>query len=282
LWGEPVAPTAPPPLEDLIGEYVHLIRPQSKSRQIRAEQMRELERNLNLSAAPDKTKIGIIQDAERVNESGMNAFLKTLEEPPSQSLLLLLTSRPERLLDTVLSRCINVPLLSDGKILTIEGIEQLESTLQASMDQPPGYARALAAKTAFTTLLDQRKAAIAKEYDLAYKEEVATYKKTSEGNWLKDREDHYKALTESEYLGEREHLTDWLIAWLGDALRQKEGITDNLACPDSAPITAALAQKESTHSLLERIEALNKTRSLFETNAHEALVLETGFLNAFS
>lgn len=281
LWGEPTEPTPPPALDDLIGEFVTLVRPQSKSRMIKVDDMRGLEHNLQLSAPPSKTKIAVIKDAERVNEAGMNAFLKTLEEPPSQSLIFLLTSRPERLLDTILSRCISVPLIAKDSAITFDGLPELEEALRNAMTSPPGYARALAAKAAFTQLLEQKKAEITKRQEAAYKEETLTYKKTSEGDWLKERENYYKALTESEYIGERELLTDWLTAWLGDALRQKEGITDHLACPNSATATARLAATESVHSLLKRIDALNKTRANLETNAHEALVLETGFLNAF-
>ena len=40
-----------------------------------------------------------------MNEEAMNAFLKTLEEPPAESHIVLVTSRPDSLLPTVLSRC---------------------------------------------------------------------------------------------------------------------------------------------------------------------------------
>ena len=50
-------------------------------------------------------KVGIISDADRMNVASANKLLKTLEEPPKQSLLLLLTSSADALLPTILSRC---------------------------------------------------------------------------------------------------------------------------------------------------------------------------------
>jgi DNA polymerase-3 subunit delta' len=54
-------------------------------------------------------KVAIVADAHRLNVAAANAFLKTLEEPPPDSLIILLTSRPSSLLSTVRSRCQKVP-----------------------------------------------------------------------------------------------------------------------------------------------------------------------------
>jgi DNA polymerase-3 subunit delta' len=50
-------------------------------------------------------KVFIVDEAELIDENGQNALLKTLEEPPSRTFLILVTSRVERMLPTVLSRC---------------------------------------------------------------------------------------------------------------------------------------------------------------------------------
>ena len=54
-------------------------------------------------------KVAIVADAHRLNVAAANALLKTLEEPPPDSLIILLTSRPSSLLSTVRSRCQKVP-----------------------------------------------------------------------------------------------------------------------------------------------------------------------------
>ena len=58
-------------------------------------------------------KVGIICDADRMNAESQNALLKTLEEPPPQTLLILTTGNPSALLPTTRSRCQLVPLLTN-------------------------------------------------------------------------------------------------------------------------------------------------------------------------
>lgn len=61
------------------------------------------------------TKVVVIDDADAMNQSASNAFLKTLEEPPDESLLVLITARQDALPETIRSRCsrINFLPLSD-------------------------------------------------------------------------------------------------------------------------------------------------------------------------
>ena len=61
----------------------------------------------NLSRKPSRggRKIGIIDDADRLNEEGANCLLKTLEEPPPRSLLILLSNNASSQLPTIRSRC---------------------------------------------------------------------------------------------------------------------------------------------------------------------------------
>ncbi len=54
-------------------------------------------------------RVFVVRDAERLNEDAQNALLKTLEEPPPHTRLVLLTSAPLRLLPTIRSRCQRVP-----------------------------------------------------------------------------------------------------------------------------------------------------------------------------
>jgi DNA polymerase III subunit delta' len=60
---------------------------------------------LAMSPQASKQRIAIINDAQRLNDEGANAILKTLEEPPAQSLILLICDSPESLLPTIRSRC---------------------------------------------------------------------------------------------------------------------------------------------------------------------------------
>ncbi len=79
-------------------------------RDIRIEQARELCRWLALRPLMAERKVAIVDGAEYLNEHGQSALLKTLEEPPGSSVLLLTSSAPASLLPTVRSRCQRVRL----------------------------------------------------------------------------------------------------------------------------------------------------------------------------
>lgn len=69
---------------------------------------RSVEEFLSLKALSAKFRVVIVEEAEKMNESAANAFLKTLEEPPAGSLIILLSSRPDMLPLTIRSRCLRV------------------------------------------------------------------------------------------------------------------------------------------------------------------------------
>src|SRR5437763_559129 len=92
---------------------IFVARPESKSRRIVIEQIRDLEHVLQMHAVDGRRKVAIITDADRLQAEAANAFLKTLEEPPNNSLLLLVSALPEALPATILSRCIEIPLAPD-------------------------------------------------------------------------------------------------------------------------------------------------------------------------
>lgn len=107
-----------PWLKELLGAEpfphpdVHQINPESKTRQIRVEAIRQLIALLNRTSYSGGWKVGIINEADRFRSEAANAFLKTLEEPNNKTLLLLLTQRPEQVLPTLLSRCLILRLKS--------------------------------------------------------------------------------------------------------------------------------------------------------------------------
>ncbi|HET7290725.1 MAG TPA: DNA polymerase III subunit delta' [Thermodesulfobacteriota bacterium] len=73
---------------------------------IKVDQVREeIEEKLYLRPFEGMFKVVIVDEAERMNHNAQNAFLKTLEEPPRDSVIILLSSRPETLLPTLRSRC---------------------------------------------------------------------------------------------------------------------------------------------------------------------------------
>ncbi len=279
LFGEPIV-VATPPLDDLESGWVRIIRPRMKSRQIGVDEIRDLEHTLHLAAPGGACKVGVITEADRMNDKAANAFLKTLEEPPQNTLLLLLTANPQRLLPTVISRCTRLPLLG-GQALLANGGAELVAALNAAAARGFGApVAALHLKAAFTTFLAEFREAAEATAKAAEKEEVAAYRDSTDGKWLKEREDFHKAAAEAEYLDARNRLFDVLMAWMADLLRLKVN-GGGLDFPDSAPAMHGIAEAETENRLLKRMEALDALRRTLETNAFEPLAIEVGFLKAF-
>jgi DNA polymerase-3 subunit delta' len=83
--------------------------------------MRAFISQLAVSPAVARIKVGIVYEADRMNVPTANAFLKTLEEPPAHTTLLLLSTRPYALLPTIRSRVLHfrfpsaaTPIVADG------------------------------------------------------------------------------------------------------------------------------------------------------------------------
>lgn len=101
------------------------LRPIEGSRQIRIDEVRELAQDLALTSHQGGYKVALLSPADALNRSAANALLKTLEEPPPRTLLMLVTTQPSRLPATVLSRCQRIRVSAPGRA---EAVTWLEST----------------------------------------------------------------------------------------------------------------------------------------------------------
>jgi len=75
------------------------------SDEIKIDQIRRAQESISLKPSEGQKKVLIVDSAETMNDAAQNAFLKTLEEPPGDSLIILITSMPQSLLPTIRSRC---------------------------------------------------------------------------------------------------------------------------------------------------------------------------------
>jgi DNA polymerase-3 subunit delta' len=261
---------------------VYLAEPESKSRRIVIDQVRTLEHALQMRSANGHRKVAIIADADRLQPQAANAFLKTLEEPPRDSLLLLLSSMPEVLPDTILSRCIAVPLAAEEKAeASAEEKELVELLGSVAAPAVAGVQNAYRLARGFHSLLAQIRGAIQDENAAALKRDEARYKNTTDGTWLDEREDYYKALTESQYARQRSRLVEILFLWWSDVLRTNTGVSRR-EFPSAMKQTEALAKKLKTAEILRRIRRLEEMRDHLGRNIQEALAIEVAFLSVFT
>jgi DNA polymerase-3 subunit delta' len=97
------------------------VRPAGKMRIISAKAMRELVSAINVSATCSGQKVAVLHDADRMNTAAANILLKTLEEPPADTTLLLLTARPHALLPTIRSRMLHFRFPGMARALQADG-----------------------------------------------------------------------------------------------------------------------------------------------------------------
>ncbi len=279
--------TAQPDLDGWQNHGALVIRPESKSRRIKVETIREqVEPFLFITTSGAAHRFCVFVDAERMNEATQNAFLRTLEEPPPNTLFLLLSSQPESFLSTILSRVIRVPLmpapgkreLSEPEMHLVELLTQL-----AQRKDTGSLSGALTLRREFEDILDAVHERIEKQLETEFAEEKKSLKQTTDvsSQWLDEKEKEMLAAVEARYLQERENLMELLLSWMGDVLRHQAGV-DRFDLPEQAAATRALAERWDASTVSRRLTELRKLHTNLHTNVQEGLALEAAFIAAFA
>lgn len=128
-------------LEASLHPDMHVYKPEGKIGMHSIAAMRQFSEEVNLAPSEATWKAFIIHDADRMLSYSANALLKTFEEPPPNTLIILLSSNPISILPTVLSRCrkIRFQSLSESEIenylINRKGMTELESKAIAEMSE---------------------------------------------------------------------------------------------------------------------------------------------------
>jgi DNA polymerase-3 subunit delta' len=252
------------------------VRPESKMRIISIDQTREVIRTLSLRASEASHKVAIFAGADRMNHQAANAFLKTLEEPPAGSILILLSLEPGRLLETILSRCLRLSFTS-GRIRIAPTVAQwLGEFAELAEKSAPDLLGRYRLLTSLLTALGQAREVI--EARLKADSPLSKYP-DADANQREQWEDDLTAAIEAEYRRTRGEYLDGLEAWLRDVWMVK-------LSPDSALLflndfrsaTKAVADRIAPVDATKNLDAVERTRRALFTNAQEALILEVGLL----
>ncbi len=288
---------------------VFWVRPESKSRLIKIGQIvqrpdsppRVMLDAVNLKPTESQYKLGIIVAADRMNEAAANAFLKTLEEPPARSVLMLLTTEPQRLLETILSRCLRLNFAGEGprrwtpaQMQWLSAFSEMAAATQRSLMGRYRLMDVLLRK------LNEVKAGI--EESLRARSPLGKYEDAEEE--LRERwEEELKAALEAEYRRQRADFLQALEWWLRDVWLQTLGEAyspqSTVRSPQSSgpvtrhssPVTPQgllvfpqlagtrlVAQRLSPKAALENLRVLEQLQRWLHTNVQEALALEVGLL----
>jgi DNA polymerase-3 subunit delta' len=255
---------------------IHWARPESKSRLITIGQTRELMREIQLKPAEAEHKIAVIVAADRLNTQAANAFLKTLEEPPQNSVMILLSTEPGRILETILSRCLRLNFSGEGVRMPddaqsdwLERFGALAANEQSS----------LLGRYRLLDVLLQKLGEIRSRV-----EETLTARSPLEkpGDIEKDLrekwEDELTAAIEAEYRRQRGDLLLIVQWWLRDVwLHTLAAGKDLLRFPQIGG-AESVARRITARQALENLQTLEQAQRLLHTNVQEALALEASLL----
>lgn len=262
---------------------IHWVRPESKSRIILIAQIRELNSTINLKPNEATYKVGIVVNADRLNEESANAFLKTLEEPPANSVFVLLTTDSSRIIETILSRCLRLSFGGEGQFHAEPA--QLEFVKQFAKVAAGGRKSLLGRYLVLEPLL-LKLAAMRKEIEANLEaRSPLTRHPDAEGDLRDKWEAELKAAIEAEYRRARGGLLLALEFWLRDlwlaAIRQSrggEGAQTALLTFPEVTETQAIAQRVTPEDALTNLELLERLQGTLHTNVNEALALEVALL----
>ncbi|MBA4148674.1 MAG: DNA polymerase III subunit [Verrucomicrobia bacterium] len=262
-------------MEDENHPDMNWVRPESKSRVITIDQIRSLLQTVNLKPTMSPYKVGVLVCADRLNIQAANAFLKTLEEPPASSILILLTTEPQRLLETILSRCLRLNFSGERKI------SPEEKTWVASFAQMAGEAKGglLGRYRLLGVLLGKlSESRETIEKTLTARSPLSRYDDMDQK--LRDKlESELTAAVEAEYRRQRADLLVSLQLWLRDVWLQTVSQTDTwLSFPELQELSQKVAQRIQAPEAIENLQILEQTQRRLGTNVQEALALEVGFL----
>jgi len=255
---------------------IHWARPESKSRVITIEQMRDLMRQIQLKPAGAEHKVAIIAGADRLNVQAANAFLKTLEEPPARSVLILLSTEPQRVLETIQSRCLRLNFYGDGKreldAAETEWLEKFGALAASEQKTLLGRYRLLdALLQKLGEIRARTEAGLAARSPLERYEDV---EKDLREKW----EDELAAAVEAEYRRQRADLLLLIQWWLRDVWIHTLATGKELLNFPKIAGAETVAGRLSPRQALENLQTLEQTQRLLHTNVQEALALEVGLL----
>ena len=233
---------------------LQFIRPDGS--ELKIGQIRELQKQIIYEPLEANRKVYILTDVDRMNDPAENAFLKTLEEPPASSVLILLTSNIRVLLPTTRSRC---QILQFHPMSTQELAEILVEKFSVAPEQA-------------TTLAIAADGAIGKALAQLEKGDVLT----EEVPEILRETDPLAAFRLAEHLKDNPETLGELVTWYRDLLFLQQGAPSELITHIySVAELQRIVPRYSHLRIQQAIQTVFDTKSLIEnTNTNATLALE--------
>src|SRR4051812_4558976 len=256
---------------------IRWVRPESKSRVITIDQMRDLMQTVHLKPNHAAYKVSVIVAADRLNIQAANAFLKTLEEPPANSVLILTSTEPHRVLETIISRCLRLNFAGEsgrfqepGFVGWITEFSKLASETKSTL---LGRYKLLALLLArLNSLKETITESLEKRSPLETAEDI-------EPSLREKWEEELKAAIEAEYRRQRAEVLAGVQWWMRDIwlVTMRTG-KEAWSFPQLSATVQKVAQRITNDQAVQNLEQLEQLQRLLATNVQEALALEVGLL----
>jgi DNA polymerase-3 subunit delta' len=231
--------------------------------QIKVETIRQLEESFSYKSFEGGWKVAIIDDADRLTPSATNAFLKTLEEPPDMSLIILVSCRAEFITETVHSRC-QIVRFSPLSFSSIEEMLRVNNTFAKKVKDIKSMSLLGVLSGGRPGLILRED--ILKKRDSMFDEFTTLIQKPDEKRW--------------EGKESMEEWFEWAPLWLRDvAVYKITGSTDLLINSDRVEDMKTISKKANLHDILKLAETFDKIYKLLRFNLNKKVTLHyTHFL----
>lgn len=242
----------------------------SPSKDIVVDQVRDLvDHRLAMKRVEGRRRFVVIDPADAMNVQAQNALLKTLEEPPEDTTLVLVASSPDALLPTIRSRCARVTFAPLPDVLVAEHLQK-----EGRGAEEARLAAALAAGSLGRALeLDTKELGAVREALTA----AAALDARDARAWLGFAAEHGKDRERAR------ELCELLLVWLRDVVAVQAAADDApLALGGLARETARTAAAISPAEVLRRREAVGRTIAALRQNAVATLALERMLIEWFA
>jgi DNA polymerase III subunit delta' len=236
---------------------------------IKVDQIREeVEERLFFRPFEGRFKVAIVDESHRMNPSAQNAFLKTLEEPPPDSVIVLITSQPQVLLPTIRSRCQSL----EFKPLSQEVIfEEVKRRTNLSLDEAAIVSRLSGGSLGKALDLDKEL--------LSQRKEIIMKLSNINPNHASEVLSFAESILKNSSSGDVEKLMlvfDIISLWLRDIVLIKIGFgEDSLSNRDLISVTRRFADRRSVDNILDKLRFFDKAwYALFHGNANKQIAIE--------
>ena len=243
---------------------VHWIEPEKKSRIIGVSQVRTTLPAIHQTSLEGGWKACVFLYADRLNTESANAFLKSLEEPPDKSIILLVTDSPQALLPTIVSRCQVIRAQAGESGPDVGWVEELLKVLATKkQDGLTPVMRTAQVESLLAAIEEAVADQVAEEADM--QQDVSD-------------KDTQNARVSSLLKEQRAEVMKILLKWQRDILLCTSSADESmLHFPQHIEYLKSQAEDFTMPEALKRVEEVEEMNRLLERNIPSQLVFARGF-----